>query len=57
MATVSFNKEFIIKDKQYADKFSKIILKENNNRKINIEKVSEVNIERGRALLKQYLSR
>ncbi|MGL4913565.1 MAG: hypothetical protein ACRC3Y_14170 [Romboutsia sp.] len=57
MATVSFDKEFIIKDKEYINKFSKIILEENKTKKIDIEKVSETNMERGRILLKQYLSR
>lgn len=57
MATVSFDKEFIIKDKEYINKFSKIISEENKTKKIDIEKVSEANMERGRILLKQYLSR
>lgn len=57
MATVSFDKEFIIKDKECINKFSRIISEENKTKKIDIEKVSEANMERGRTLLKQYLSR
>jgi hypothetical protein len=57
MATVSFTKDIVIKEKEAIKKFENIVANKKPVYPISKELASDKTMERGRELLKQYFSR
>ena len=57
MATVSFTKNIVVKESEAVNRFISAVTDRKSNPPVNEDLASDKTMERGRVLLKQYLSR